>query len=92
MPQLKDRTEFHTPSPAGTSKTMETTDQVRITTPEKVGGMGHRMKRKEDPRFLQGQGRYVDRPCFAPYWDAQKLRNAQAVPTRVERKLPARAT
>ena len=25
-----------------------------------VCGMGHSMKRKEDPRFLQGQGRYVD--------------------------------
>jgi carbon-monoxide dehydrogenase large subunit len=60
MPQLNDRTEFHTPSPAGTSRTVETTDQVRVTTPEKVGGMGHRMKRKEDPRFLQGKGRYVD--------------------------------
>ncbi len=29
------------------------------TTPE-VGGMGHAIKRKEDPRFLRGQGRYVD--------------------------------
>ena len=29
------------------------------TTPE-VCGMGHSMKRKEDPRFLRGQGRYVD--------------------------------
>jgi aerobic carbon-monoxide dehydrogenase large subunit len=29
------------------------------TTPE-VGGMGHSMKRKEDPRFIRGQGRYVD--------------------------------
>ena len=25
-----------------------------------VCGMGHSMKRKEDPRFLRGQGRYVD--------------------------------
>src|SRR5574338_369327 len=25
-----------------------------------VGGMGHSMKRKEDPRFLRGQGNYVD--------------------------------
>ncbi len=33
---------------------------VRITTPPEIGGMGHRMKRKEDPRFLQGAGRYVD--------------------------------
>src|SRR5512135_1354612 len=29
------------------------------TTPE-VGGMGHSIKRKEDPRFLRGQGNYVD--------------------------------
>ena len=29
------------------------------TTPE-VGGMGHRMKRKEDPRFIQGKGNYID--------------------------------
>src|SRR5678815_5487637 len=29
------------------------------TSPE-VGGMGHSVKRKEDPRFLRGQGTYVD--------------------------------
>src|SRR5678815_5745148 len=29
------------------------------TTPE-VGGMGHSVKRKEDPRFIRGQGNYVD--------------------------------
>src|ERR1700692_3066488 len=29
------------------------------TTPE-VGGMGHSIKRKEDARFLCGQGQYVD--------------------------------
>src|SRR5438876_611588 len=29
------------------------------TSPE-VGGMGHSIKRKEDPRFLRGQGKYVD--------------------------------
>ena len=29
------------------------------TSPE-VGGMGHAVKRKEDPRFIRGQGRYVD--------------------------------
>ena len=29
------------------------------TTPE-VSGMGHSMKRKEDPRFIRGQGTYVD--------------------------------
>jgi carbon-monoxide dehydrogenase large subunit len=30
-----------------------------LTTPE-VGGMGHSIKRKEDARFIRGQGRYVD--------------------------------
>ena len=29
------------------------------TKPE-ISGMGHAMKRKEDPRFLHGKGRYVD--------------------------------
>ena len=29
------------------------------TTPE-VGGMGHSVKRKEDPRFIRGQGEYID--------------------------------
>jgi aerobic carbon-monoxide dehydrogenase large subunit len=58
--QLDDRKEHHSPKPAGTSANVATTDEVRITTPEKVCGMGHRMKRKEDPRFLQGRGRYVD--------------------------------
>ncbi|MGE5414022.1 MAG: carbon monoxide dehydrogenase, partial [Syntrophomonadaceae bacterium] len=29
------------------------------TSPE-IGGMGHSLKRKEDPRFLRGQGHYVD--------------------------------
>src|ERR671935_2925373 len=29
------------------------------TSPE-ICGLGHAMKRKEDPRFLRGQGRYVD--------------------------------
>ncbi|HJS57012.1 MAG TPA: aerobic carbon-monoxide dehydrogenase large subunit [Vicinamibacteria bacterium] len=29
------------------------------TSPE-VGGMGHSIKRKEDPRFIRGQGNYVD--------------------------------
>ena len=29
------------------------------TSPE-VGGMGHAIKRKEDLRFIQGKGNYVD--------------------------------
>ena len=31
-----------------------------ITQPKPGGSLGVRMKRKEDPRFLQGKGRYVD--------------------------------
>ncbi|HEY6173216.1 MAG TPA: aerobic carbon-monoxide dehydrogenase large subunit [Kofleriaceae bacterium] len=57
---LPDRTENKSPAPSGTSAKMETSDDVRVTTPAKVCGMGHRMKRKEDPRFIQGRGRYVD--------------------------------
>ncbi len=29
-------------------------------TSEKICGMGHSMKRKEDPRFIRGEGHYVD--------------------------------
>jgi carbon-monoxide dehydrogenase large subunit len=58
--QLDDRTEHHSAKPAGVSANVPTSDEVRITTPDKVCGMGHRMKRKEDPRFIQGKGRYVD--------------------------------
>ncbi|HLE66555.1 MAG TPA: carbon monoxide dehydrogenase, partial [Burkholderiales bacterium] len=29
-------------------------------TDARICGMGHSMKRKEDPRFIRGQGRYVD--------------------------------
>ena len=55
-----DRYEFHSPKPDGVSQNVATTDEVRITTPVEVSGMGHRMKRKEDLRFIQGKGRYVD--------------------------------
>jgi dihydropyrimidinase len=39
---------------------------------------------------VRGAGRYVDRPCHAPYWAAQKLRNqfAKLGVGPVERKLP----
>ena len=29
-------------------------------TDAKICGMGHSMKRKEDPRFIRGQGHYID--------------------------------
>ena len=33
----------------------------------------------------EGYGRYVNRPCFPPYWDAQLRRNALAEPVAVVR-------
>ncbi len=36
----------------------------------------------------RGSGRYVNRPCFASYYDNQVLRNRLAEPTAVERDLP----
>jgi carbon-monoxide dehydrogenase large subunit len=42
------------------SANVPTSREVRIKTPANVCGMGHRLKRKEDPRFIQGAGRYVD--------------------------------
>src|SRR6186997_1476448 len=36
-----------------------TTEAEPQTTPE-VGGMGHSVKRKEDPRFIRGAGEYID--------------------------------
>ncbi len=35
------------------------TEIATHTTPE-VGGMGYSVKRKEDPRFIQGKGQYID--------------------------------
>ena len=35
------------------------TEVMTTTTPE-VGGMGHSVKRKEDPRFIQGKGEYIE--------------------------------
>lgn len=60
MTHLDDRFEHHSEKPEGSSARVETTDDVRVTTPAKICGMGHRMKRKEDPRFIRGKGNYVD--------------------------------
>ncbi|UCC25628.1 MAG: carbon-monoxide dehydrogenase large subunit [Gemmatimonadales bacterium] len=60
MSQLEDRVQHMQPVPEGSSAQVETTDEVRVTTPEKICGMGHRMKRKEDARFIRGKGNYVD--------------------------------
>ena len=34
---------------------------------------------------VKGAGRYFNRPCWAPFWSAQKLRNARKEPTPVIR-------
>ena len=60
MSHPEDKFEHHTPVPDSTSATVETTTEVQVTTPPEICGMGHRMKRKEDPRFIQGKGRYID--------------------------------
>ncbi|HHO50028.1 MAG TPA: dihydropyrimidinase [Deltaproteobacteria bacterium] len=39
-------------------------------------------------KTVRGRGRYIDRPCFAPYWDSQRRRNARAEPTKVHRQRP----
>jgi aerobic carbon-monoxide dehydrogenase large subunit len=33
---------------------------MTATTPPEIGGIGHSLRRKEDARFLQGAGRYLD--------------------------------
>lgn len=58
--QVEDRFESKHAVPEGASAKVETTETIRITTPIEISGMGHRMKRKEDPRFIQGKGNYVD--------------------------------
>ena len=30
------------------------------TTPPEIGGVGHRVRRHEDARFIEGQGNYLD--------------------------------
>lgn len=42
-----------------------------------------------DLRTTRGTGRYIDRPCFAPYWHNQELRNRLAEPVPVQRERPA---
>ena len=60
MTPVDNKFEVHSPKPEGVSAQVETTHEVRVTTPAGICGMGHRMKRKEDPRFIQGKGRYID--------------------------------
>ena len=49
------------------------------TSPE-IGGMGHSVKRKEDPRFLRGQGNYVDDVVLPGH--ALSRHRAQSIRTR----------
>ena len=37
-----------------------TLEAQKPTTTEEVGGMGHSKKRIEDPRFIRGQGEYIE--------------------------------
>ena len=37
-----------------------TTEAQEPTTTAEVSGMGHSMKRKEDPRFIRGKGQYIE--------------------------------
>src|SRR4051812_26688739 len=37
-----------------------TTGAAEPRTSAEIGGMGHSVKRKEDPRFIRGQGQYID--------------------------------
>ncbi len=57
---FEDRYENRHAVPEGASKNVETTEIIGISTPPEISGMGHRMKRKEDPRFIRGKGRYID--------------------------------
>ncbi len=38
----------------------DTLESQAPTTTFEVGGMGHSIKRREDPRFIRGQGEYID--------------------------------
>ena len=57
---VEDRVENKVADMTGQSVNVPTTEHIEISTPAEVCGMGHRMKRKEDPRFIQGRGNYVD--------------------------------
>ena len=42
--------------------------------------------RDDQLQTVEGWGRHVDRPCWAPFWTAQNLRNARTAPTAVVRE------
>lgn len=35
-------------------------DTTHMTTTAEIGGIGHRVRRHEDARFIEGQGNYLD--------------------------------
>ena len=39
---------------------MTTETERKLRTSPEIGGMGHSVKRKEDPRFIRGKGEYID--------------------------------
>src|SRR5262245_60262439 len=55
-------------------------------TPPEIGGMGHAVKRKEDPRFLRGKGNYIDDVKLPGmlYLDIVRSPHARARITRVD--------
>ncbi len=60
VPSKKEVKLAEAPEGVTISANVPTSHDIRVTTPPEISGMGHRMKRKEDPRFIQGAGRYVD--------------------------------
>ncbi|GAB4414153.1 MAG: aerobic carbon-monoxide dehydrogenase large subunit [Anaerolineae bacterium] len=60
VPNKRENKIAEAPPGVTISANVPTTHDVRVTTPPEICGMGHRMKRKEDPRFIQGAGNYVD--------------------------------
>ena len=48
------------PRPAEGSDDMTTETERELRTSPEIGGMGHSVKRKEDPRFIRGQGEYIE--------------------------------
>lgn len=60
VPHKRENKIAEAPPGVTISANVPTTHDVRVTTPPEICGMGHRLKRKEDPRFIQGAGNYVD--------------------------------
>jgi len=61
-----------------------------IGSPVYTTSRGRIVYAKGELRTERGSGRWIDRPCHAPYWTAQRKRNALAASTPVERTLPDR--